>query len=181
MITDIKEFGANLGNREYWDCCGAEWNRSTIKQKIFTLAEFVQCGGNLYPVLNKYAKGREYTYRRSIQWCIRDYLKELMGIDYYIRFMLLDNKEAVKLLSELLKAATTLTMHYDATSRYPTQPRCEWKVDMEKAESILVAIEEEHKQKYPDETLNDQKKLVNKWKDGCWWRKSTPRITKEKK
>ena len=38
-------------------------------------------------------------------------------------------------------------------------------------ESILNAIEEEHKQKYPNETLDDQKKLVRKWKDGCWWRK----------
>lgn len=171
MIKDIKEFGANLGNREYWDCCGAEWNHTTIEQKIFKLAEFVQAGGNLYPVLNKYAKGREYTYRRSIQWCIRDYLKELMGIDYYIRFMLLDNKEAVKLLSELLNAATTITIHFDAMSMCPTRPRYEWKVDSEKADSIIVAIENEHKQKYPNETLNDQKKLIRKWKDGCWWRK----------
>ena len=59
MITDIKEFGANLGNREYWDSCGAEWNYTTIEQKIFKLAEFVQAGGNLYPVIYKYAKGRD--------------------------------------------------------------------------------------------------------------------------
>lgn len=103
MITDIKEFGANLGNREYWDSCGAEWNHTTIEQKIFKLAEFVQAGGDLYPVIYKYAKGREYTYRRAINWCILDYLNTLMVEGYYINFMLLDNKEAVKLLTELLK------------------------------------------------------------------------------
>ena len=170
MITDIKEFGANLGNREYWDCCGAEWNHTTIEQKIFKLAEFVQAGGNLYPVIYKYAKGREYTYRRAINWCILDYLNTLMVEGYYINFMLLDNKEAVKLLTELLKVGAELkfkskridTRYYDYY---------EWELKRVEDESILNAIEEEHKQKYPDETLDDQKKLIRKWKDGCWWRK----------
>ncbi|MBQ3832667.1 MAG: hypothetical protein II815_05780 [Bacteroidales bacterium] len=170
MITDIKEFGANLGNREYWDCCGAEWNHTTIEQKIFKLAEFVQAGGNLYPVIYKYAKGREYTYRRAINWCILDYLNTLMVEGYYVNFMLLDNKEAVKLLTELLKVGAELkfkskridTRYYDYY---------EWELKRVEDESILVAIEEEHKQKYPDETLDDQKKLIRKWKDGCWWRK----------
>lgn len=170
MITDIKEFGANLGNREYWDRCGAEWNHTTIEQKIFKLAEFVQAGGNLYPVLNKYAKGREYTYRRAIQWCIRDYLKDLMGVDYYIRFMLLDNKEAVKLLSELLKVGAERKLKSKRIdSRF--YDYYEWELKKVEDESILNAIEDEHKQKYPNETLDDQKKLVRKWKDGCWWRK----------
>ena len=167
-MIKIKDYEVNFGNREYWDCFCAEWNHTTVEQKIFKLAEFVQCGGDLYHVINKYAKGREYTYRRAIQWCIlSDYLRTLVGADVYVRFMLLDNKEAVKLLSELLKAVK-LTISFDA--RFMT-PDYEWKLDSKEADNIIVAIENEHKQKYPNETLDDKKKLVGKWKDGCWWRK----------
>ena len=139
MITDIKEFGANLGNREYWDCCGAEWNHTTIEQKIFAewnhttieqkifkLAEFVQAGGNLYPVIYKYAKGREYTYRRAINWCILDYLNTLMVEGYYVNFMLLDNKEAVKLLTELLKVGAELKFKPSKKSTSKSTPTKHW-------------------------------------------------------
>ena len=168
MTIDIKEFGANLGNREYWDSCGAEWNYSTIEQKIFKLAEFVQAGGNLYPVIYKYAKGREYTYRRAINWCILDYLNTLMVEGYYVNFMLLDNKEAVKLLSELLKVGAERKLKSKRIdSRF--YDYYEWELKKVEDESILVAIEEEHKRKHPDETLEDQQKWIKFWKEESLW------------
>ena len=89
---------------------------------------------------------------------------------YYINFMLLDNKEAVKLLTELLKVGAELKFKSKRIdNRY--YDYYEWELKKVEDESILNAIAEEHKQKYPNETLADQKKLVRKWKDGCWWRK----------
>ena len=169
-MTTKEHYEAAIGTLEYWNNCGSEWNYSTINDKIFKIALCVKFKGVLYRVVNKYAKGREYADRRAIQWCILRYLSTLMGSDYYPRIMLLDNKEAVKLLSNLLNVAK-LTMHFDATSKNPTEPTYKWELNKEEADSILVAIENEHKQKYPNETLADQKKLVRKWKDGCWWRK----------
>ncbi|MBR4582674.1 MAG: hypothetical protein IKO34_02555, partial [Bacteroidales bacterium] len=86
----------------------------------------------------------------------------------YINFMLLDNKEAVKLLTELLKVGAELKFKSKRIdNRY--YDYYEWELKKVEDESILVAIEEEHKRKHPDETLEDQQKWIKFWKEESLW------------
>ena len=161
----IEEYEGYFATRDYWDCCGAEYKRTTTEKKIYDLASFVLGGGNLEHAIAKYAEDREETYRNVIQYSVMEYITKLMGSEVYVRVMLLDRSEFVKLLSELLKVAN-VTMHFGASF---STPYYECKLDREDADSILVTIEEEHKRKHPDETLEDQQKWIKFWKEESLW------------
>ena len=165
----MKEYEGVLANRDYWDHCSCEWERRPMENKLIALGIFARRGGKLSRVINRYAEGREYTYRHAIQYCMMDYLERLFGThDYYVRIMLLDKRELLWLLTELLKVAVIS----DYVRDYRTgQYRDTWSVikDTKRSESILLAIEERHKRIYPDETLEHQRKLVKRWMEGSLW------------
>jgi hypothetical protein len=91
-----------------------------------------------------------------------------MGSEVYVRVMLLRRDEFVKLLSDLLKVGAEVVRKYRRIdSRY--YDYLEWELKKVKDDSILVAIEEEHKRKYPNETLEDQQKWIKFWKEESLW------------
>lgn len=51
-----EEYEGLIARREYWDDCGDEWSWNSIEEKIVRLAQFVQQGGNLSKIINRYAK-----------------------------------------------------------------------------------------------------------------------------
>ena len=164
----IEEYEGYFATRDYWDCCGAEYKYTSIEKKIFELASFVQAGGNLERAIAKYAEDREETYRNVIQYSVMEYITKLMGSEVYVRVMLLRRDEFVKLLSELLKVGAEVVRKYKRIdSRY--YDYLEWELKKVKDDSILVAIEEEHKRKHPDETLEDQQKWIKFWKEESLW------------
>ena len=165
----LKEYESVLANRDYWDHCSYEWEHRPMENKLIALGIFVRRGGKLSRVINRYAEGREYTYRHAIQYCVMDYLERLFGThDYYVRIMLLDKRELLWLLTELLKSCVYCGYVRDyRTGLYSD----EWRVakQYKDAESILAPIEERHKRIYPDETLEHQRKLVKCWMEGSLW------------
>ena len=73
----MDEYEGLIARREYWDQLGTEWGWSSVDEKIIRLAGFVQHGGNLKKILNRYAKSRDEEYRREIQYCELMYILEL--------------------------------------------------------------------------------------------------------
>ena len=166
--TPIEEYEGYFATREYWDCLCYEYKHVTIEKKIFELASFVQKGGSLEHAIAKYAEDREETYRNAIQYSVMDYITTLMGTDVYVRVMLLDRSEFVKLLSELLKVGAEVVRKFKRIdSRFYDYQ--EWELKKVEDDSILVAIEEEHKRKHPKETLEDQQKWIKFWKEESLW------------
>ena len=168
----LKEFEQILANREYWDNGSCEWeNYSEMTDKLVRLGTFVQRGGNLNQVIALYAEGREYTYRVTIQHCIEKYLKALTDKripNLMLHLFQLEKEEAVKLLTELLKACVKRSCEYDKYKKdYYSLRIVETKnVDVE---GILASIEEEHRQAHPDETKEDIKARVMNWIRESWW------------
>lgn len=165
----LEEYEAELATRKYWDDAGAEWKMSSIETKLLLLATFVRRGGKLNRGINSYAKGRERTYRVTIQHCVMSYIAKLMGSnDYFLRIILLSKREVIELLTELLKANVMIesynNYHY---KQYPDE--CTIKCINKNDDSILVDIEKRHIQAYPDETIQQKRRRVNKWISGCLW------------
>ena len=111
-----EEYEGLIARREYWDDGGDEWNWSSIEEKIVRLAQFVQQGGNLNKIINRYAKECDERYRRRIQYCVASYILKIMLGDLFVnnedapfvrRIKRLDKKELVKLLSSQLKSSVT--------------------------------------------------------------------------
>lgn len=109
-----EEYEDLIARREYWDDGGDEWNWSSIEEKIVRLAGFVQLGGNLKKIINRYAKERDEEYRRRIQYCVASYILKIMFGDLFVinddvpfvrRIKRLDKNELVKLLSSQLKSS----------------------------------------------------------------------------
>lgn len=168
----IEDLEGILANREYWDHISGEWQMcSTIEKKLGKLGEFVHKGGDLNRVIALYAEGRAYTYRVTIQQCIIRYIEALTGKcipDIRLRIYKLEKEEAVKLLTELLKAGTSVDFE---KNKYSPQSYPVWKLDNRNldGESILVAIEEEHRQAHPDETKEEINARVMNWIRESWW------------
>ncbi len=161
-----------LANREYWDNISGEWEMcSKLEDKLVRLGIFVQRGGDLNRVIALYAEGREYTCRVTIQHCIERYLEALTNkrVDNLkLRLFKLEKEEAVKLLSEMLKVSIDLYFRYD---RYSTRQVSfgvldTWKLD---AEEILSAIEQEHRQTHPNESIEEVRKRAHTWIVDSWW------------
>ena len=109
----LKEYEGRIRRREFWDDLASEWCNKPSEQKLIILAGFVQKGGSLKKVINKYAKDRDEIYRERIQHSILSHILKIFsnnGIDkcYYAevfknRIKRYDKDELVSLLSYLLK------------------------------------------------------------------------------
>ena len=109
----LSEYEKILQNREYWDDLCCEWSYSTIEEKIVRLAGFVQMGGNLNKVINRYAKEKDQYKRDRIQYCVGKYILKIaqpypMNIydtrDPFVRRVKrLEKKVMVRFLVKLLK------------------------------------------------------------------------------
>lgn len=168
----LEEYEQILANREYWDNISGEWQMcSTMEDKLVRLGTFVMRGGDLNRVIALYAEGREYTYRVTIQHCIRRYLEALTKKriqNLRLHLYKLEKEEAVKLLSEMLKVSIGIDFRYD---KYTSRQVSFGVLDTRKldAEGILSAIEQEHRQAHPDESIEDVKKRVQTWIGDSWW------------
>ena len=118
-----EEYEGLIARREYWDDGCDEWNWSSIEQKIVRLAEFVQQGGNLSKIINRYAKECGERYRGRIQYCVASYILKIMYDDLFVinadapfvrRIKRLDKIELVKLLSSQLKSSVTKSSVLDS-------------------------------------------------------------------
>lgn len=168
----MEKYEQILANREYWDNISGEWEMcSTMEDKLVRLGTFVMRGGDLNRVIALYAEGREYTYRVTIQHCIRLYLEALTKKriqNLTLRLYKLEKEETVKLLSEILKVSIGIDFRYD---KYTSRQVSFGVLDTRNldAEGILSAIEQEHRQAHPDETIQDVRKRARKWMSDSWW------------
>ena len=168
----LEEYEQILANRDYWDNISGEWQmRSKMEDKLVRLGTFVQRGGDLNRVIALYAEGREYTYRVTIQHCIERYLEALTKKhiqNLTLRLYKLEKEEAVKLLSEMLKVSIGVDFRYD---KYTSRQVSFGVLDTRKldAEEILTAIEQEHRQAHPDESIVKVRKRVHTWLGDSWW------------
>ena len=166
----LDEYEGILANREYWDDISYEWEQySTLEQKLIRLGGFVQRGGDLNQVILHYAEGREYTYRVTIKSCLQQYMECFLPKDlWYMRIVRLEKEEVVKLLSELLKASVKDSCEYDRyKKKYYSIGLLETKgID---AEGILAAIEKEHKETHPGETIEAVRERAWGWiRESLW-------------
>ena len=170
----LEEYEQILANRDYWDNISGEWQmRLKMENKLVRLGTFVQRGGDLNRVIALYAEGREYTYRVTIQHCIVRYLEALTKRcipNLSLRLYKLEREEAVKLLSEMLKASIGVDFRYD---KYTSRQVSFGVLDTRKldAEGILSAIEQEHLQAHPDESIEEIRKRAHTWIGDSWWSK----------
>ena len=168
----LEEYEQILANREYWDNISGEWQMcSTMEDKLVRLGTFAMRGGDLNRVIALYAEGREYTYRVTIQHCIERYLEALTKKriqNLRLRLYKLEKEEAVKLLSEMLKVSIGVDFKYD---KYTSRQVSFGVLDTSKldAEGILTAIEQEHSQAYPDESIEEVRKRVWGWLRESLW------------
>jgi len=168
----LDEYEQILANREYWDNISGEWERcSKMEDKLVRLGRFVKRGGDLNRVIALYAEDREYTYRVTIQHCIERYLEALTNkrVDnLMLRLFKLEKEEAVKLLSEMLKASIGINFMRD---KYTSEEICFGVLNTRNldAEGIFTAIEEEHKGTHPNETIEDVRKRARNWMIESLW------------
>ena len=168
----LEELEGILANREYWDHISGEWQMcSSIEKKLGKLGEFAHKGGDLNRVIALYAEGRAYTYRITIQQCIKKYIEAITNKrvpDITLRIYKLEKEEAVELLTELLKAGTSV--HFEKNKFFP-QSYPVWKLDNKNldSESIFATIEEEHHQTHANETKEEIKERVFHWIRDSWW------------
>ena len=168
----LEEYEQILANRDYWDNISGEWQmRSKMEDKLVRLGTFVQRGGDLNRVIALYAEGREYTYRVTIQHCIERYLEALTNKrvnNLKLRLFKLEKEEAVKLLSEMLKVRIGVDFRYD---KYTSRQVSFSVLDTRNlnAEGILSAIEQEHRQAHPDESIEEVRKRAHTWIGDSWW------------
>lgn len=168
----LEEYEGILANREYWDNASCEWESySKMEVKLARLGTFVQRGGDLNRVIARYAKDREYTYRVMVQHCLERYIEALADKripDIRLRIYKLEKEEAVRLLTELLKAGTSV--HFEK-NKYSPQSYPVWKLDNKNldGESIFAAIEEEHRQAHPNETREEIRERIFYWIRESWW------------
>lgn len=168
----LEEYEQILANREYWDNTSGEREMcSKMEDKLVRLGTYVQRGGDLNRVIALYAEGREYTYRVTIQHCTERYLEALTKKriqNLTLRLYKLEREEAVKLLSEMLKVSIGVDFRYD---KYTSRQVSFGVLDTRNldAEGILTAIEQEHKQIHPEESIEEVKKRVHTWIWDSWW------------
>lgn len=166
----LKEYEGLVCHREYWDGVGTEWGWSSVEEKIIRLAGFVQQGGNLKKIINRYAKDRDETYRREIQYCILEYILVLMAGDsikvyknspFVDRIKCLDKEELVKLLSDQLKTSVRRIYYMEGGGIKEG-----WKIRYDNPKTpdeLLDKIDRQHCRKYPDETYYEWSHRPEKW------------------
>ena len=168
----LEEYEQILANREYWDNISGEWQMcSKMEDKLVRLGTFVQRGGDLNRVIALYAEGREYSCRVTIQHCLERYLEALAKKhiqNLTLRLYKLEKEEAIKLLSEMLKASIGVDFRYD---KYTSSQVSFTVLDTRNldAEGILSAIEQEHRQTHPNESIEEVRKRAHTWIVDSWW------------
>jgi len=167
----IEKLETNIATREYWDNISYEWDQTTLEWKIYKLSELVDYGGDLNRVIAIYANGRERSCRERIQHCILKYIEAVIPgsiHDLWFRVYKLENEEAVKLLTKLLKAGITVEA-IKTENESDFHPVCVFHNNTIDGESIVAAIEEEHLQTHRGESVIAVKNRVKKWLCDCWW------------
>ena len=118
----LDEYEGLITRREYWDNISEEWRWSSIEEKIVRLARFVQQGGNLTKILNRYAEAHDEEYRRCIQYCELEYVLRLLKKDEDMstkhlpvdRVKRLNKYELTDFLSDLLKQSVKKQYNMDS-------------------------------------------------------------------
>lgn len=156
----LKEYEGLICRREYWDGLGTEWGWSSVEEKIIRLAGFVQQGGNLKKIINRYAKDRDETYRREIQHCILEYILVLMAGDcikiyrnspFVERIKRLDKEELVKLLSDQLKTSVRRICYMEGGGIKEG-----WEIRYDNPltpDEYMDKVDRKHFRKYPNESF----------------------------
>lgn len=169
----LDEYEGLIARREYWDQLGTEWGWSSVEEKIIRLAGFVQQGGNLKKILNRYAKSHDEEYRREIQYCELRYVLELfknrkdMSMEYLPvdRVKRLNKDELTKLLSDLLKKS--VRKGYELDSQYQTQENWDIKYTEKLTPSeYMDKVEGMHWRANPDEPFDSYLNRSKIWWDG---------------
>ncbi len=169
----LNEYEGLVCRREYWDGLGTEWGWSSVEEKIIRLAGFVQQGGNLKKIINRYAKDRDETYRREIQHCILEYILVLMAGDiieiyrnspFVDRIKRLDKDELVKLLSDQLKASVRERYYMDKSHTI----QLGWEIRYENKlspDEYMDKVDRRHSRKHPEETFYTFMNRPKQWDD----------------
>lgn len=168
----LDEYEGLICRREYWDNIGAEWQWSSVEEKIIRLAGFVQQGGNLKKIINHYAKSHDEEYRRCIQYCELEYILRLLMKDEDIstkylpveRIKRLSKDELTKLLSDLLKKYVKKGYCMDSMEI----KEC-WEIKYDSKltpDELLDKVEGKHWRAYPEESFNSYLKRSEIWWDG---------------
>ena len=175
---ELEEYEGYLANREYWDDCGFEWSGyHTMDEKLILLAGYVQHGGDLNRVIEKYSENRDKMYTSRIQCAIMLYLYRLISEHLpkeerikdtsHIRIMFLDRDELVQLLSEELKRRVTYTLvverpkgnmgNFDVVKSWYVKKADKFD------DTVLSKIEQEHKLAHPNEDETTLKQKYERW------------------
>ena len=174
---EVEEYSDYIARREYWDSFAREWRNSPMEAKLIRLGGFVLKGGNLNDVLERYAEGRDFTYRHQVQSCVLTYIINLMSgetLDIYTksptldRLKRLDKEELVLLLTRELKRRVRQTYAF-----IKGDVEKHWEVSKEDLlnDDILSEIEEEHWRNHPEESFAWYLKRTSRWDDPnfCLW------------
>ena len=79
-MRNIEEQTISFANRTYWDVFGAEAESLSLEQKIKNLGVFVQEGGSIAEVVNRYAESTDDESRlNALQWAIFHYLEYMIN------------------------------------------------------------------------------------------------------
>ena len=169
----LDEYEGLIARREYWDNIAEEWRWSSIDEEIVRLAGFVQQGGNLKKILNRYAKAHDEDYRRCIQYCQLEYVlrllkkKEDMPSKYLPidRVKRLKKDELTKFLSDLLKQSVKKS--YDMDDKLEIKECWEIKYDNKLTpDELLDKVEGKHWRANPDESFDSYLNRSKVWWDG---------------
>lgn len=168
---ESEDYSAHVCGRAYWDDLSAEWGYCPIEKKLVILAGFVNLGGDLNKVLERYAEDRSEDYRSRIQHCIMHYLTHLIEgepLEYSApsrpivnRIKRLEKEELVRLLSEELRRRVVQTCDIDRNGQSSTI----WKVSTELIhnDEVLDNIEREHWKNNPEESFSSYLNNTQRW------------------
>ncbi|MBR4392294.1 MAG: hypothetical protein IKT08_09360 [Bacteroidales bacterium] len=171
--VSLRDYEGMMNSREYWDDLGAEWSWSTIEKKLVRLAGFVQQGGNLKKVINRYAKEHDERYNCRIQYCVLYYILKLMvgnRLQWYgseplvDRIKCLNKDELIRLLTAELKRDVVQSCHIDEHNNicehWELLSDTEWLSDV-----YLDRIERHHWRTHPQESPSQYFRRAE-----IWWR-----------
>ncbi len=166
--VSLQEYEGLISSREYWDDLCEEWNCSTIEEKIVRLAGFVQMGGNLNKIINRYAKSHDEYIRRRIQYCIVKYILRITFNDLYDindeyapvvnRFKRLVKEELVKFLVKQLK----ISVHQSGSMDEKLKIHENWEIEYTCKNSPDMLLDKIDRKYWQDYSAYDRRSKI-------WW------------
>lgn len=160
---DLDYYEGCLATRDFWDDCGHEWTYMSLDEKLVILAGFVQRGGDLKRVMERYVEDRSEIYRCRIHWVIFTYIwRMIMGNDPISNFnpmsnriKCLDNDELLRLLTEELKKCviSTCRTRYNRFGEHEIYTCWIVSNEFQYDDTALDKIEREHWRSNPDEPI----------------------------